>query len=161
MIAIGDAIPSVQLRRVGEGGLVEVDTADVFKGRNSVLFGIPGCYTPTCSLQHLPSFLRNADAFRARSIDQLVCMAVNDPFVMHQWLKDFKADGHILGLPDGNAAFTRALGLEMDGSSYGLGTRVQRFSMVVRNGVVNMLNVEKPGSFDVSSGESILQMLAA
>jgi glutaredoxin/glutathione-dependent peroxiredoxin len=160
MIKVGDAIPAIKLKRLSETGMVEVDTAELFAGKASVLFAVPGCYTPTCSAKHLPSFLNNISALKAKGIDQVICLAVNDPFVMHQWLKDNKADAEIQALPDGNAAFTKALGLEMDGSGYGLGTRVQRFAMVIKDGKVTLLNVEKPGTFEVSGGDAVLQALA-
>lgn len=161
MIKIGDPIPSVKLKCFSGGAMSDVDTGELFAGKTSVLFAIPGCYTPTCSLQHLPSFLRNVDALKQKGVDQVVCLAVNDPFVMAQWMKDYKADGQIIALPDGNALFTKSLGLDMDGSGYGLGTRTQRFAMIVRDGKVALLNVEQPGAFDVSSGDAILQALAA
>lgn len=159
-IKLGDPIPAVRLRRYHSGSMVDVDTGELFAGKTSVLFAVPGCYTPTCSTQHLPSFLRNVDVLKSRGVDQIVCVAVNDPFVMAQWLKDCKADEHIIALPDGNALFTKSLGLEMDGSAYGLGIRTQRFAMIVKDGRVVMLNIEQPGQFDVSSGEAVLQALA-
>lgn len=160
-IKIGDTVPALKLKRLASGGMVDVDTGDLFKGKTSVLFAVPGCYTPTCSLQHLPSYVRNIEALRAKGVEQVICLAVNDPFVMAQWLKDNKADEAIIALPDGNAAFTKALGLEMDGSGYGLGVRTQRFAMIITDGKVTLLNVEQPGQFDVSSGDAILQALAA
>ncbi len=161
MIKIGEPIPAVTLKGFIGGAMQDIDTAKLFAGKTSVLFAIPGCYTPTCSLQHLPSYLRNLEAFKKKGVDQLVCLAVNDPFVMTQWLKDYKADGLVIGLPDGNALFTKSLGLDMDGSGYGLGIRTQRFAMIIRDGKVAMLNVEQPGEFDVSSGDAVLQALNA
>lgn len=160
-IKIGDPVPALKLKHLANGGMTEVDTGELFKGKTSILFAIPGCYTPTCSTQHLPSYLRNAEALKARGIEQIVCLAVNDPFVMAQWMKDHKADEQIIALPDGNAVFTKSLGLEMDGSGYGLGIRTQRFAMIIKDGKVTLLNVEKPGEYDVSSGDAILQALAA
>jgi len=160
-IKIGEPIPAIKLKCYHNGAMSDVDTGELFKGKTSVLFAIPGCYTPMCSLQHLPSYLRNISKLRAKGVDQVVCVAVNDPFVMAQWMKDYKADGQIIALPDGNALFTKSLGLEMDGSGYGLGIRTQRFAMIVRDGKVALLNIEKPGEFDVSSGDAVLQALTA
>ncbi len=160
MIKVGEPVPAVTLRCFTDGGMTDVNTGELFKGKTSVLFAIPGCYTPTCSLQHLPSYLRNIDALKKKGVDQVVCLAVNDPFVMAQWMKDYKADGQIIALPDGNALFTKSLGLDMDGTGYGLGVRTQRFAMLIKDGKVEMLNVEQPGQFDVSSGDAVLQALA-
>lgn len=161
MIKIGDPIPAVKLRSFVNGGMNDIETEKLFAGKTTVLFGIPGCYTPTCSLQHLPSYLRNIEAFRKKGVDQVACLAVNDPFVMAQWMKEFKADEHIIALPDGNALLTKSMGLDMDGSGFGLGTRTQRFAMIIRDGKVALLNVEQPGEFDVSSGDAVLQALVA
>lgn len=161
MIKIGDPIPAVTIKSFNGTGMTDVDTAELFKGKTSVLFAVPGCYTPTCSTEHLPSYLRNVEAFKAKGITQIICLAVNDPFVMAQWLKDHKAEEQIIALPDGNALFTKSLGLEMDGSGYGLGLRTQRFAMVVTDGKVTLLHVEKPGEFDNSSGDAVLQALVA
>lgn len=160
MIKVGDPVPAVKLKAFASGAMTEIDTGELFRGKTSVLFAIPGCYTPTCSLEHLPSYLRNIEALRRKGVDQVVCLAVNDPFVMAQWMKDYKADGQIISLPDGNALFTKSLGLDMDGSGYGLGVRTQRFAMLVKDGKVALLNIEQPGQFDVSSGDAVLQALA-
>ena len=159
-IAVGETIPALKLKHLTEGGMAELDTATFFAGKTTVLFAVPGCYTPTCSAKHLPSFTTNMAALKANGIDQVACIAVNDPFVMHQWLKDSNAAG-IIGLPDGNGSLTKALGLEMDGSPYGLGTRSQRYAMIVKDGVVQHLAVEKPGALDVSTGDAILAVLAS
>jgi peroxiredoxin len=155
MIKVGDKIPSMTLKRIGPNGMEEVSTDDLFQGK-VVLFSVPGAFTPTCSMKHLPGFIDNSAAFAAKGVDRVVCLAVNDPFVMKAWSDHNKADGKVEMLPDGNAAFTKALGLEFDGSGFGLGTRSQRFALYAEDGVVKDLQVEKPGAFDVSSAESML-----
>lgn len=158
-IKVGDRIPSVTLKHLTETGMQEIDTDEIFAGRKVVLFAVPGAFTPTCSAKHLPGFVENADAIRAKGVDQIVCMAVNDPFVMHAWAKANGVNGKLMMLPDGNGALTRALGLEMDGTAYNLGLRSQRFALVAEDGVVRTLNVEKPGAFEVSSAEAVLKLL--
>lgn len=159
-IKLGDRIPSVTLKHLGKDGMAEVDTAALFKGKTVALFAVPGAFTPTCSAKHLPSFVNNAEALKAKGVDRIVCLAVNDPFVMKAWADKSEVSGDtVFMLPDGNAALTRALGLEMDGSGYGLGTRAQRFALVAKDGVVTHLAVEKPGAFEVSSGEAVLAAL--
>jgi peroxiredoxin len=160
MIKVGDKIPSMTLKRLGTNGMEDVATDDVFKGK-VVLFSVPGAFTPTCSMKHLPGFVENAAAFKAKGIDRVVCMAVNDPFVMKAWAEQNKADGKVEMLPDGNGAFAKALGLEMDGSGFGLGTRSQRFAFYAVDGVVKDLQVEKPGAFEVSSAEYMLNHVGA
>ncbi|MFC7334311.1 peroxiredoxin [Rhodocista pekingensis] len=158
-IKVGDRIPSVTLKHLTESGMQEIGTDEIFAGRKVVLFAVPGAFTPTCSAKHLPGFVEQADAIRAKGVDQIVCMAVNDPFVMHAWAKANNVNGRILMLPDGNGTLTRALGLEMDGTAYNLGLRCQRFALVAEDGVVTALNVEKPGAFEVSSAEAVLKLL--
>jgi peroxiredoxin len=153
----GDKFPSIMLKRLGANGMEDVNTDDVMKGRKVVLFAVPGAFTPTCSAKHLPGFVNNAGEFKSKGVAEIVCMAVNDPFVMSAWSKANGAEGKIAMLPDGNGALTRALGLEMDGTGYGLGQRSQRFAMVVDNGVVKAVNVEAPGKFEVSSAEAMLK----
>jgi peroxiredoxin len=155
MIKVGDTIPSMTLKRIGASGMEEVSTDALFKGK-VVLFSVPGAFTPTCSMKHLPGFIDKAADFAAKGVDRVVCLAVNDPFVMKAWSDHNKAEGKVEMLPDGNAAFTKALGLEMDGSGFGLGTRGQRFALYAEDGVVKDLQVEKPGAFEVSSAESML-----
>lgn len=159
-IAEGDRIPSVTLKQFGDGGFTEVSTDDLFKGRKVVLFGVPGAYTPSCSDQHLPGYIAHAEAFKAKGVDAIVCMAVNDPFVMKQWGADKGATDKVVMLPDGNATLTKALGLDFDGSGFSLGTRCHRFAALVEDGVVKKLAVEEaPPAVTVSSAESMLQAL--
>ena len=158
-IKIGDKIPSVTLKRLGADGMQDISTDSVFGGKKVVLFSVPGAFTPTCSAKHLPGFVQNLGAFRAEGVD-VVCMAVNDPFVMKAWGEAHKAEG-ITMLPDGNCTFTKALGLEMDGTAHGLGIRGQRFALYAENGVVKAVAVEKPGAFEVSSAEAMLKTIGA
>ena len=136
-----------------------VTTDDLFKGRKVVLFSVPGAFTPTCSNEHLPGYINNADALQARGVDQIACMAVNDVFVMDAWGRSAGAGDSVLMLADGNGDYTRALGLELDASGFGMGTRSQRFSIVVEDGVVTELNVEEGGGLSCSSAEAALEQL--
>jgi len=158
-IKVGDKIPSAKLHIMTEQGPKDVTTDEVFKGKRVVLFALPGAFTPTCSAKHLPGFVQNASAIRAKGIDTIACLSVNDTFVMGAWGKDQKVGDKVVMLADGNAEFTKALGLENDNSSYGMGLRSKRYAMVVDNGVVKALNVEKPGSFEVSSAEAVMKAL--
>lgn len=158
-IKVGDRIPSVTLKYLGKEGMAEIKTDDLFKGKTVALFAVPGAFTPTCSAKHLPSFVNNAEALKAKGVDTIACLAVNDPFVMKAWADRNEVGETVFMLPDGNATLTKALGLEMDGSGYGLGTRSQRFALIAKDGVVTHLGVEKPGAFEVSSGEAILAAL--
>jgi peroxiredoxin len=155
MIKAGDKIPSMTSKRLGSGGMEEISTDDLFKGK-VVLFSVPGAFTPTCSMKHLPGFVAQADAFKGKGVDRVVCLAVNDAFVMKAWGDQNHVEGKVEMLPDGNGAFTKALGLEMDGSGFGLGTRGQRFALLVEDGIVKDVQVEKPGAFEVSSAEAML-----
>lgn len=137
----------------------EVSTTEFFGNRKVVLFSVPGAFTPTCSVQHLPGFVRNADAIKAKGVDEIVCIAVNDAFVMDAWGKSQNTGASVTLLADGNGEFTQALGLGLDGTGFGLGQRAQRFAMVVENGSVAHLAVEEPGAFEVSSAERILAVL--
>jgi peroxiredoxin (alkyl hydroperoxide reductase subunit C) len=136
-------------------------TQEVFGGKRVVLFAVPGAFTPTCSAKHLPGYLQNLDGLKGKGVDEVACLAVNDPFVMGAWAKDQGVDGRILMLADGAAAFTKALGLELDLTARGLGVRSQRFAMVVEDGKVTSLNVEPPGGFEVSKAETVLAGLGA
>jgi len=137
----------------------EVNVADAAKGKKIAIFGLPGAYTPTCSAKHVPSYLSNRDKLLAKGVNEIWCVAVNDGFVMAHWGRDQKALGKIRFLGDGSAAWTRALGLELDLGARGMGTRMQRFSMLVDDGVVKSVNVEAPGKFEVSDAETMLKQL--
>ena len=157
-IQAGDKIPTCTMKIMGEKGPVDITTEEIFAGKKVVLFAVPGAFTPGCSLTHLPCYVVNADKIKASGIDSIVCMAVNDAFVMDAWGKAQNA-GELLMLADGNGEFTAALGLELDGSGVGLGTRSQRFAMIVEDGAVTHLNVEPGRSVDVSSAETIMGLL--
>jgi peroxiredoxin len=159
MIKVGDKIPSVKLKHMTKDGIKDVTTDELFKGKVA-LFGLPGAFTPTCSAKHLPGFVQNADAIRGKGVDKIVCLSVNDAFVMNAWGKDQNVGDKVMMIADGNADFAKAVGLEMDGSGYGMGTRIRRFSMLVDNGTVKQLNVEKPGAFEVSNAETIMKQIA-
>ena len=158
-IKVGDKIPSVTLRHLTAEGPKAVTTDELFGGKKAVLFAVPGAFTPTCSAKHVPSFVRNYDELVAKGIELIACVSVNDAFVMGAWGKDQKADGKIVMLADGNGDLTKAIDLGFDASGFGLGFRSQRYAMVLDDGVVTVLNVEKPGTFEVSSGEAILKAL--
>lgn len=158
-IKVGDSIPAVKLMQAGAEGPREIDTGEFFKGRTVVLFGVPGAFTPTCSAKHMPSFLENAAALKAKGVDAIACMAVNDPFVMGAWAKDQGITDQVTMLADGSAVFTRAMGLEFDLTARGLGVRSQRFALVAKDGKVTHLAIEAPGAFEVSSGQAVLAAL--
>ena len=159
-IKVGDKVPSGTFGTMKSEGPGSISTDDLFNGKTVVLFSVPGAFTPTCSKTHLPSFVQNASAIKAKGIDTVACMAVNDVFVMDAWGKTSGADGKVLMLADGNASYAKALGLDLDASGFGMGTRGQRFAMVVKNGVVDKLMVEpSAGQCTVSGGESILKNL--
>jgi peroxiredoxin len=157
-IQIGDRIPSVVIARMSAQGPQPVNTADYFAKRKIVLFAVPGAFTPTCSAYHLPGFVENYDKFKNKGVDAIACISVNDVFVMHAWGKSAKATD-IDMLADGNGEFTMALGLEMDGTAFGMGKRSQRFALIAEDGIVTQLMVEAPGEFRVSSAESVLSSL--
>jgi peroxiredoxin len=158
-IKTGDKIPAVTIKQLTSSGMQDLSTENFFKDKKVILFAVPGAFTPTCSAKHLPGYTNNLEAFTSQGIE-VACLAVNDPFVMKAWQEANKAEG-ITMLPDGNAIFTKALGLEMDGTGYGLGMRCQRFAMYVENGVVQNLSVEKAGVFEVSSAEAMLKTIGA
>ncbi len=159
MIKIGDVIPPMKLTAATAEGPKEVSTDEIFAGKKVVLFAVPGAFTPTCSMRHLPGYLQSMDALRAKGVDSVACIAVNDVFVMGAWAKEQGVDGRITMLADGSGAFTKALGLELDLVARGLGIRSQRYAMVVDNGYVTHLAVEPPGGFEVSTAESVLAHL--
>lgn len=157
-IQVGDRIPEVVLSQMAEQGPQPILTTDYFAGRNIVLVSVPGAFTPTCSAYHLPGFVEHAAEFSEKGIDAIACMAVNDVFVMHAWGKSSNADS-IDMLADGNGEFAKALGLELDGTAFGMGKRGQRFALVVNDGIVTHTMVEAPGEFRVSSAETVLTAL--
>jgi peroxiredoxin len=158
-ISVGDRIPQSNFIKATAEGPQPVDSETFFAGRRVALFSVPGAFTPTCSARHLPGFVEKADQLKAKGIDEIACTAVNDAFVMSAWSQSGEADGKVTMLADGNGEFARAVGLEMDGSKFGMGRRGQRFSMVVNDGVVEQLNVEEPGAFNVSSADYMLDRL--
>lgn len=159
-IKVGDKMPSVTLRQVTPEGPKEVATDEFFRGRKVVLFAVPGAFTPACSQRHLPGYVDKAGDIKAKGIDEVACVAVNDAAVMGAWGKDQKTGGKVTMLADGSGDFVRALGLELDLSKGGLGVRSKRYSMLVDNGVVKSLNVEaQPGQVDASSAEAMLKAL--
>jgi len=159
MIKVGDHLPEATFTTPTPEGPKPLTTNDIFQGKTVALFAVPGAFTPTCSARHLPSFRDKVADLKARGVDTIACTAVNDVFVMGAWAKDQSVDG-ILMLADGNGGFADALGLTFDGSRFGMGTRSQRYSMIVRDGVVSELNVEAPGEYKVSSAEYMLGQLA-
>ena len=166
-IKVGDKLPDGQLQE-----FIEVETtgcsvgpntfnvADLVKGKKIAIFGLPGAYTPTCSAKHVPSYLQHFDALKAKGVDEIWCLSVNDAFVMGAWGREQKAGGKVRMMADGSAEYTKKLGLELDLVTRGMGVRCQRFSMLVDNGVVKKLNVEAPGKFEVSGAETMLTQLA-
>ncbi|NCO18571.1 MAG: peroxiredoxin [Gammaproteobacteria bacterium] len=157
-IEAGQRVPQAQLTLMTENGPSPVDAAELMAEGTTVLFSVPGAFTPTCSARHLPGFVEQTDAMHEKGVDRIICVAVNDVFVMDAWGKSARAEGIVMAA-DGNGDFTRALGLEMDGRAFGMGQRSQRFAMIVRDGVIDKLLVEAPGEFRVSSAENVLSCL--
>ena len=159
-IKVGDRLPEAKFRVMTSEGPAWKTTDEVFKGRKVALFAVPGAFTPTCTNLHMPSFVNNIDAIRAKGVSTVAVTAVNDAFVMKEWLKSTGADGKVEGLADGTADFTKAIGMEFDGSAGGLGIRSKRYSMLVDDGVVKQLNVEDaPGKCELTSGQALLKQL--
>jgi peroxiredoxin len=159
-INVGDRIPSVMLKQLTSEGVKEFTTDEIFRGKRIVLIAVPGAFTPACSQRHLPGYVDKAADIKAKGIDEIACVAVNDAFVMGAWGRDQKAEGKVRMLADGSGDFTRALGLELDLSKGGLGVRSKRYSMLVDDGVVKSLNVEQqPGQVDLSGVEAMLKAL--
>jgi glutaredoxin/glutathione-dependent peroxiredoxin len=159
-IAKGDRLPEATFRIMEDEGIKTLTTKDIFAGKKVVLFAVPGAYTPTCHLKHLPGFIESADHFKKEGIDTVACVAVNDPFVLAAWADASGGKGKVLFLSDGNAEFTKKIGMDFDGSGVGLGTRSKRYAMFVDDGVVKVLDVEdSPGVCDVSGAANILKQL--
>ena len=158
-IKVGESLPSLKLMMATPDGPKEISTDEIFKGQKVVLFAVPGAFTPTCSAKHLPGFVQYADAILAKGVDRIVCVAVNDVFVMAAWGRDQGIGDKVQLLADGSAVFTRALGLELDLVARGLGVRSQRYALVAEDGKVTHLAIEAPGGFDVSRAEVILAAL--
>ena len=160
MIKVGDKLPEAKFAVMTAEGPAEKTTADIFNGKKVVLFAVPGAFTPTCHKNHLPGFLKNADAIKAKGVDTIAVTGVNDVFVMNAWKKDTGAEGKIEFLADGSANFAKALGLDLDVSARGLGIRSKRYSMLVDNGVVKSLSIEEtPGTAEVSGADAMLKIL--
>lgn len=157
-IKVGDKIPSATVFLMTQDGPKGVSTEELFAGKKIVMFAVPGAFTPTCSQAHLPGYVVHADTLKAKGVDAIYCLSVNDPFVMKAWSQASNAEA-ITMLADGNGSFTKALGLEMDVSGAGLGIRSQRFALIADNGVVSLLNIEAPKEFKVSDAETILKAL--
>ena len=158
-IQAGDRLPSTTLVKATDNGPDAVGSEEFFKGRRVALFAVPGAFTPTCSARHLPGFVEKADEFRAKGVDEVAAISVNDAFVMSAWGKSAGVDGKVTMLADGNGEFAQAIGLTMDSSKFGMGTRSQRYAMIVNDGVVEQVHVEAPGEFKVSSAEYLLERL--
>jgi glutaredoxin/glutathione-dependent peroxiredoxin len=155
-IQAGDKVPSVKLKTMTKDGIKDLTTDEIFKGKKVAIFGLPGAFTPTCSAKHLPGFVTHFEALKAKGVDTVACVSVNDAFVMDAWGKAQNVGDKVLMLADGNADLTKALGIEMDGTGYGMGLRMKRFSMYVVDGTVKTFNLEKPGAFEVSNAETML-----
>jgi peroxiredoxin len=158
-IKVGDKVPEATFTTWGDGAPKPITTDELFKGKTVGLFAVPGAFTPTCSAKHVPGFKAHAAELKGKGLDVIACVSVNDVFVMKAWGEDQKVGDDILMLADGNGAFTKAVGLELDGSRFGMGARSQRYSMVVKDGVITELNVEQGGEFKVSSAEYMLAQL--
>jgi peroxiredoxin len=158
-IQVGDRIPSVNLVKATPDGPQPVSSDDYFAGRRIALFSVPGAFTPTCSARHLPGFVERAEELKAKGVDEIACTAVNDAFVLAAWSESGGAEGKVTMLADGNGALAEAIGLTMDGSKFGMGQRGQRWSAIVNDGIVEDLNVEEPGAFNVSSADYLIGRL--
>lgn len=158
-ISVGEKMPSGTFGIMTESGPGAISTDELFSGKKVVLVSVPGAFTPTCSMNHLPGFVGQADALRSKGVETIACMAVNDVFVMDAWGKDRGVGDHVLMLADGNGEYARALGLELDATGFGMGMRGQRFALVVDDGVATHVAIEAPGQFEVSKVEAILESL--
>jgi glutaredoxin/glutathione-dependent peroxiredoxin len=158
-IKAGERMPAGTLKTMTAEGPRDLSTDELFKGRKVVLFSVPGAFTPTCDAKHLPGFVQSADRLKAKGVDTIACMAVNDVFVMNAWGKHSNVGDKVLMLADGNGEYARALGLELDGRGFGMGTRGQRFAIIVDDGIATQVNIEAPGQFKVSAAEHVLGQL--
>jgi glutaredoxin/glutathione-dependent peroxiredoxin len=158
-IKVGDKMPAGTLTLATKDGPQKVSAEDFFKGKKVALFSVPGAFTPTCDAKHLPGFVEKADELKAKGVQTIACMSVNDAFVMKAWGKAQNVEGKVQMIADGNAEYTKALGLDMDASGFGMGTRGQRFSLLIDDGVIKQVNVEAKGEFKVSSAEYLLAQL--
>jgi len=158
-IKTGDRLPAGKFKTATADGLKDVSTAELFDGKTVVFFAVPGAFTPTCDAKHLPGYIEKASALRAKGVDTIACMSVNDVFVMKAWGKSAGADGTVQMLADGNGDYARALGLELDATGFGMGKRSQRFALIVKDGVATQVNVESGGDFKVSAAEYVLAQL--
>jgi peroxiredoxin len=155
-IQVGDKIPAIDLQHMADSGVETINSEDLFGGKKVALFALPGAYTPTCSASHLPGYVVASDELFAKGIDLIVCLSVNDAFVMDAWGKQHNADDRVMMIADGSAHFTRAVGLELDLDATGMGIRSQRYAMVINDNVVEVLNIEAPKQFEVSDAQTIL-----
>ena len=159
-IAVGDKLPATTFKVKTPDGLADMTTEQLTAGKTVALFAVPGAFTPTCHAKHVPSYLEHLDALKAKGVDTIACLSVNDAFVLDAWAKSVGAEGKIVLLADGNATFTKAVGLDFDGSGFGLGTRSKRYALLADNGVVKVLNIEEsPGVMEVSGADRILAAL--
>jgi peroxiredoxin len=158
-IQVGDKLPSIDVQYKTADGVQTINTDELFAGKRVVLFALPGAFTPTCSASHLPGYVVNSDKLFDKGIDRIICLSVNDAFVMQAWGEQHNVDDRVMMIADGNADFSRAVGLELDLSAGGMGIRSQRYAMVANDGVVELLNVEAPREFKVSDADTILDSL--
>ncbi len=158
-IKVGDRMPEGKFTRMGKDGPQKVTTDELFKGKKVVLFSVPGAFTPTCDARHLPGYVELADQIKAKGVDSIACTAVNDVFVMNAWGKSGGVGDKILMLADGNGEYVKALGLELNATGFGMGTRGQRFALIVKDGVATHVNIEAPGEFKVSAADYVLKQL--
>jgi peroxiredoxin len=158
-VKVGDKLPSVTLKTMTADGPKDITTDALFAGKKAILFAVPGAFTPGCSMKHVPGFVRHYDDIKAKGVELIACVSVNDAFVMGAWEKDQKAEGKVTMLADGNGDFAKAMGLTMDGSGYGLGLRSQRYAVLLEDGVIKHLNVETAPGVDASSAETMLSLL--